>query len=44
MLRKEYIRLNISLYVVSILIIKKLNKELRIYIDYRALNALTIKN
>ena len=44
MLEKKYIRLNISLYVVLILIIKKLYKELRIYIDYRALNALIIKN
>ena len=44
MLEKEYIRFNISLYVVLVLIIKKSNKELRIYIDYRALNALIIKN
>ena len=43
-LEKEYIRLNTSLYVVLILIIKKSNKELRICINYRALNALTIKN
>ena len=43
-LKKEYIRLSISSYVVLVLIIKKLDKELRIYIDYRALNTLTIKN
>ena len=43
-LRKRYIRLNILSYVASILIVKKLDKKLRIYIDYRALNALTIKN
>ena len=44
MLEKRYIRLSISSYVASILIVKKFNKELRIYIDYRTLNALTIKN
>ena len=44
MLKKGYIRPSIFLYIVSILIVKKLNKELRIYIDYRALNALIIKN
>ena len=44
MLRKKYIKLSISSYVASILIIKKLDRELRIYIDYRTLNALIIKN
>ena len=44
MLEKRYIRFNISLYVALILIIKKLDKELCIYIDYRTLNALIIKN
>ena len=43
-LRKSYIRLSIFLYIVSILIVKKSNRELRICIDYRALNALIIKN
>ena len=43
-LEKEYIRLNISSYVILVLIVKKSNKELRICIDYKALNALTIKN
>ena len=43
-MKKEYIRLNILSYVVLVLIVKKLNKELRIYIDYRAFNALIIKN
>ena len=43
-LEKRYIRLSISSYVASILIIKKFDKELRICIDYRTLNALTIKN
>ena len=44
MLRKKYIRFSISLYVALILIIKKFDKELRIYIDYCTLNALIIKN
>ena len=44
MLNKDYIRLSISLYTASILIIKKLDKELRLYINYRALNALIILN
>ena len=43
-LEKKYIRFNISLYIVLILIIKKLDKRLRICIDYRTLNALIIKN
>ena len=43
-LEKEYIRLSTSSYIASVLIIKKPDKELRIYIDYRALNALIIKN
>ena len=44
MLGKGYIRFNISLYIVLILIIKKPNRRLRIYINYRILNALIIKN
>ena len=44
MLEKKYIRFNISLYIALILIIKKFDKELRIYINYRALNVLIIKN
>ena len=43
-LKKRYIRLSILLYVASILIVKKFDKKLRIYINYRALNALIIKN
>ena len=43
-LEKGYIRFSILLYVVLILIIKKSNKELYIYINYRVLNALIIKN
>ena len=44
MLKKNYIRLSISLYATFVLIIKKLDNDLRIYVDYRALNALIIRN
>lgn len=44
MLGKGYIRPSTSLYIAPILIVKKPNRGLRICIDYRALNALTIKN
>ena len=44
MLNKEYIRLSTSLYAISMLIIKKSNKDLRVYVNYRALNALIISN
>ena len=44
MFNKGYIRPSTSLYAALILIIKKSNNGLRICIDYRALNALTIKN
>ena len=44
MLNKRYIKSNIFFYIISILIIKKLNEKLRIYIDYRILNFLIIKN
>ena len=44
MLDKEFIRRSTSDYVSSVLIVKKLDEELRVCIDYRALNALTIKN
>ena len=43
-LDKDYIRSSISPYAALVLIIKKLNRELRIYIDYRALNSLIVKN
>jgi len=41
---KNQIRNKISQYAISTLIIKKSNKELRICVNYRDLNALTIKN
>ena len=44
MLSKNYIRSSTSFYAASILIIKKSNKRLRVYIDYRALNALIVFN
>ena len=44
MLGKKYIRLSISLYATLVLIIKKSNEKLHIYVDYRALNVLIIKN
>ena len=41
---KKYIRLSTFLYAISILIIKKFNKDLRVYVNYRALNTLIILN
>lgn len=44
MLGKGYIRSSTSPYAAPVLIVKKPDDGLRICIDYRALNALTIKN
>ena len=44
MLNKKYIRLSIFLYAISIFIVKKFNKDRRVYVDYWALNALIISN
>ena len=44
MLRKKYIRFNISLYIVFVLIVKKLNEKLKLYIDYQALNVFIVFN
>ena len=41
---KEFIRLNHSFAVLLILFIRKSNKGLRFYVNYRALNAIIIKN
>ena len=41
---KNYIKLNIFLYIILILIIKKFDNEFRIYINYRVFNILIIKN
>lgn len=43
-LKKKYIQSSVSFYVALILIVKKSNSNLRVCIDYRALNILTIKN
>ena len=44
MLDKKYIKFNTLKYVVSMLIIKKLNNELRVCVNYKILNKLIIKN
>ena len=44
MLGKDYIRKSTSPYTTPILIVKKLDDSLRICINYRVLNALTIRN
>ena len=44
MLRKNFIKLNHSSYVVSIFIIKKSKKDFKVCINYRTLNVLIIKN
>ena len=41
---KGFIRSSSSPYTAPILVVKKFKKELRVCIDYRALNTLTIKN
>ena len=44
MFDKGYIKSSTSSYVTPILIVKKSDKRLHIYIDYRVLNSLIIKN
>ena len=44
MLRKKYIRLNTLFYIAFIFIVKKLNKEFKLYVNYRTFNALIIFN
>ena len=41
---KKFIRLNYSLVVSFIFFIRKFNKDLRFYVNYRAFNAIIIKN
>ena len=43
-INKKYIRPSISFYVIPVLIIKKPNSGLKIYVNYKALNSLIIKN
>ena len=44
MFNKGYIKSSIFFYITSIFIVKKPDKKLRIYINYRILNSLIIKN
>ena len=44
MLKKNFIRFNKFDYAILVLIIKKLENDLRVCVDYRAFNALIIKN
>ena len=43
-LKKKYIKFNIFLYAALVLIVKKPNGKLRVCVNYKAFNALTIKN
>ena len=43
-LLKRFIRVSSSLVASSIIFVKKLGGGLRFYVDYYALNAITIKN
>ena len=43
-LEKDYIKKYISPYAALILIVKKLNKNLYIYVNYKVLNILIIRN
>ena len=43
-LNKDYIIFNIFFYVASIFIVKKLNKKLKIYINYKVFNIFIIFN
>ena len=44
MFEKNFIRFNFFEYVASMLIVKKSEKKFRICVNYKALNAITIKN
>ena len=43
-LYKGFIKPSIILYITPILFIKKVNRSLRFYIDYRKLNIVTVKD
>ena len=43
-LNKNYIRFNISFYAILIFIVKKPNKEFKVYINYKIFNAFIILN
>ena len=44
MLKKKFIRRNLLNYATFVLIIKKFEKNFRVCVNYKALNALIIKN
>jgi hypothetical protein len=44
MLEKGYIKSSFSPYAIPVLMVKKPEKKFRVYIDYRVLNTLIIKN
>ena len=44
MLKKSFIRLNVSNYAFFVLIVKKFEKDLRVCMNYKIFNAFTIKN
>ena len=44
MLRKNFIRFSFFEYVASMLIVKKSKKKFRVCVNYKTLNAITIKN
>ena len=41
---KSFIKLNTFFTIVSILLIKNLKKDIRIYVNYKSLNNVTVKN
>ena len=43
-LNKDYIKFNIFSYAILILIVKKLNKRFKVYINYKVFNAFIILN
>ena len=43
-LNNEYIKFNILFYAILIFIVKKLNKKLKIYVNYRIFNVFIILN
>jgi hypothetical protein len=43
-LKKRYIRLSTLLIRYPVLFVPKLNEKLRMYVDYRQFNTITIKN
>ena len=43
-LRKEFIVFNYASFILFVLFIKKLNKSLRFYVNYRKLNAIIKRN